>query len=202
VTRRLRFELRQQLRDIDASFGKRACPVGIIRIVAQELCVLFHRRPAPGRVDDDVVERSVAGAARLTRLERVDKTARGDPRVLDAACMEHQGATALLPLRDHDLAPLRGQHSGGGVIDLRKEHALHAAEKEPHTPAGRSSGGDGRWQLVTTVWWHRGRREPLERRKASGKHSGQAGCAEGALDAQALRRSQRPSDPPQAPRIR
>src|SRR5690606_18765649 len=104
---------------------------------SQDVAVLFHRRAAPGGIDDDRVD--VVGAK---RLEVVPGKL---PGRLRSACMEVQCTTAPLVLGDHDFAAVVGEDSCGRPVGSGKEDAADTPREQGDPVAALADGGyDGR----------------------------------------------------------
>jgi len=93
-----------------------------LRVVAQQVAVLFHVGTAPGCVGDDGVD---AGA-----LEGVDRLARQHDGGGFFAGVDHERAAARLAGRGDHFAAFGGKDADGCGIDLREKFTLHAAEKQ------------------------------------------------------------------------
>src|ERR1700724_2047275 len=97
-----RLELRKEFGDVATLRRKRFRALGIIRVIAQEVAILFHIRATTRGIDDHRVY--------LSPFERVNGLTRELHRLLLLSSMHQQGAAARLRLRRHYLAPLRGKH--------------------------------------------------------------------------------------------
>src|SRR6185295_779582 len=116
--------------------GERLRARGPLRIVAEQLPVTFHRRPAAGGVDDDDVHGVVAGT-----FESLDQLAREVPGVLIAARMQRERAAAALRARGQDVAALGGEYPDRRVVHVAEEHLLDAAGEEADRETRRARGG-------------------------------------------------------------
>src|ERR687897_490038 len=111
----------KELRDITALRAESLRPLRVLRVVAQQVTVLLHRRATTCGVDDDVVQVQV--------LEGVYGLAGEVQGLLLAARVGREGAATTL-LGGHYLATLGGQNAYGGGVDRREEDPLHAASHD------------------------------------------------------------------------
>ena len=100
--------------------GERRRPLGVRRVVAQQLGVLLHRRAAAGRVDHDARPR------RPPRRRRSSRRANPCASASRPLCTRQRAAAALRARHDH-VAALGRQHPRGGGVDAGEERPLHAA---------------------------------------------------------------------------
>src|SRR5215208_3691012 len=110
----------EELRDVADLRAESLRPLRVLRIVAQQVIVLLHRRATARGVDDDVVQVQV--------LEGVYGLAREVQGLLLAARVGGEGAATTL-LGGHYLATLGGQNAYGGGVDGGEEDPLHAARQ-------------------------------------------------------------------------
>ena len=66
-----RAELGEQLGDVAHLGGERRRPLGVRRVVGEQVGVLLHRRAAAGRVDDDVLDAGPSNASMVPAGERL-----------------------------------------------------------------------------------------------------------------------------------
>ena len=100
-------------------------PLGPVRLVAQHVSVVLHRRAAAGGVDHD----------RVVALERLDRLLRQRAGLVVHTGVQRQRAAAARQARRVHLKALRGEHADGGLVDRAEEHALDAALQEGHRAA-------------------------------------------------------------------
>src|SRR5258708_9179081 len=106
---------------------------GILRIVAEEVAVLFHARTAPSRIcDDDVYIRA------LRRLNRPPSQREGS---FIFTRVDQQAHAARLLLRRDDFASRGGKHARRGRIYLRKKFALYASQQQANPQTLPTLGG-------------------------------------------------------------
>src|SRR5258707_15848005 len=117
-----RLELSQEFGDVPTLRRKRFRTLGILRVIAQKVAILFHIRAATCGIDDHRIY--------LSFFERVNGLTRELHRLLLFSSMHQQGAAARLRLRSHYLASLRSEHARRGRIDLWEKHTLHATEQQ------------------------------------------------------------------------
>ena len=123
-SRRPRFEVGQHFGNVAALRGKRLRAFGVCRIVAQQVTVPLHRRPAAGGVDHDGVD--------VGSLERIDQSPRGRHRVLLFAGVFRQRSAAPCVCGNHHLAAFRREHSRGRLVDIcRKIRAARIRAASP-----------------------------------------------------------------------
>src|SRR6185437_14185121 len=119
---RSRTELDHELADVADLRGERAGALRPFGVVRQQLPVAFERRPAAGRIDDDLLEPLV--------LERLDDRARKTSCLFVAPRVPRKRAAAALLLGDDDVATFACEDADRRVIDVGKKNALHAAGDE------------------------------------------------------------------------
>lgn len=122
-----RWEFGEEFGDVFAFRGEALGAVGIGRIVAKKVAVLFHVGAAARGVDDDGLD--------VGLFEDVDGVAgEGKRRGFFSGVEAERAATGLILWGD-DFAALDGEDPGGGGVDVREKGALDAAEEEADTPA-------------------------------------------------------------------
>ena len=127
IARRDRFHLAQNFGDVPALCREITRAVRPLRIVAQQMAVLLHRRTASGGVDHNSVD--------VRPFKELNNAARHYAGLLFQPGMNHQGPAAWLIHRGNDLAPFGGQNARCCCIDVREENLLHASRQHPHPPA-------------------------------------------------------------------
>ena len=148
--------------------------LGVRRLVGQQLAVLFERRAAAGRVDDDRVDRCV--------LEALDQRAREALRFVEPARMQRERAAAALTRRNADVAALGAEHAHRRGVDVREERALHAAGDEADARARAAVFGAGE----------------RRRRRGAGRRTRAAAAARRAAPSARRQQAQQPRAPHQA----
>src|SRR5215204_4715285 len=111
----------KELRDIADLRAENLRPLCVLRVVAQQVTVLLHRRATTCGVDDDVVQVQI--------LEGVYGLAGEVQGLLLAARVSGEGAATTL-LGGHNLAALGGQNADRGGVDWREEDPLDAARQD------------------------------------------------------------------------
>ena len=140
MARRLRLQFAQKLRDIFALGRKSRSALSPLRLVAQQIPILLHRRAAPGGIDNHRVHFSL--------FKCRDHSLRQSSGLRFQARVQHErAATGLLAGNDH-FASFRGKHARGGGIYAWKEDLLHAAGQHSNPAPWRTSGLNGRWQTL------------------------------------------------------
>src|SRR5437868_8925388 len=93
MARRLRLQVGKNFGNVFAFFREFLCAIGIMRIVAKEIAVIFHVRAAAGGVVDDHID--------FGALEDVNGSAREIKRLRLASSVDHQRAAATLISRNY-----------------------------------------------------------------------------------------------------
>src|SRR5918995_3424306 len=114
-------EFLKELRDITDLRAESLRPLCVLRVVAQQVTVLLHRRATTCGVDDDVVQ--------VQLLEGVYGLAGEVQGLLLAARVGGEGAATTL-LGGHNFAALGGQNADRGGVDCGEEDPLDAARQD------------------------------------------------------------------------
>ena len=105
------------------TFAANACARVAPRLVLeQQIAVLFERRAAAGRIDEDRVD--------LLALEARDERAREVLGLIGPAAVQRKRTAAALPARHDDFAAFRAEHANRRGVHAREERALHAARDQ------------------------------------------------------------------------
>src|SRR5260221_167504 len=126
MARRHRLQLGQDLRDVP--YRVRECPgaFGVPGVVAQQVSILLHSGATTGGIDHHCIY--------SPDLKCIDQT----PCILQALFfaprVNAERATASLARRHNNITPFGCQDAHSGGIDGIKEHALHTAQQQPHSP--------------------------------------------------------------------
>ena len=169
---------------------ERLGPLGVRRVVAEQVAVLLHGRAAAGRVDHHLVDPGGVEGLDGRPGERLGLGL--------AAGVQAEGAAAALGGRGDDLAAVGGQDPGGGRVDLGEEHPLDAAGEHPDPPPARPG---GRGDLGDLLQAAQGGQEPLHGRQPPSQPVQQPGPPGQDAEPRALVEAERAPQDPQPPRV-
>ena len=120
-------------------------------IITEDMTVLFHRRTAPRRIDNDGVH--------VGRFKGGDHLASQVSCLIFETGMDHEGAAAGLRLRNQNLTAFRGEDAGCGLVDVLEEYLLDTAGEYAHSASRRVGGSNMGWNMFEQVG-----RNPREKR--------------------------------------
>ena len=119
---RARLELCQDFGNVLALRRERSGFRCVRRIVAKQVPVSLHRRPAAGSIDDNRIG--------VGDVECVDELSCGRHGVGFLAGVFRERPAARLPLRDDHFAAFSRQYASRCFVDVPEEHPLHAPEQQ------------------------------------------------------------------------
>src|SRR5262249_60080140 len=106
--------------------------LGIARIVAQQIPILFESRSTAGRVDHKRID--------ICSLESVDEATSKRKRLLFPAGVEHKRAATPLIGRYDYLAALASKDARRSRVNTGEEDPLHASQHQPDSPSRLPAG--------------------------------------------------------------
>src|SRR5438034_10545251 len=121
-----RFQLGQDLRDVPHRIRKRSGPLGVFRVVAQQVAIFLHSRTAAGSVDYNGIY--------SPGLKRIDQATSVAQSFILAPRMNTECAAAALRRWCDNIASLCCKNTYSSCIDAIKEYALHTAQQPSHSP--------------------------------------------------------------------
>jgi hypothetical protein len=125
MARSPRLEASQNFRNVATLGGECLRPLAILRIVAQQIAIVFQVRSAARGIAHHGIH--------LRAFECVNGAPCVIERCLLFSSVDHERtAAALIPGNDY-LAAFGGQHASSGGIYLGEEDTLHASQQQPYT---------------------------------------------------------------------
>ena len=115
----------EELTDIAHFFAESCCSVGVLGIVLHQRVILFERRAAARRVDNDGIQ--------IFPFKCVDVLSRQAERDIADTVMDVQRSAAVLFARREDVATVFLKHPNGCKIGLCEKLVHHASGNKSNT---------------------------------------------------------------------